>query len=40
MKQKENTIETSVENISNKKISWGIKRNKIIKLKEKGKKSN
>ncbi len=27
MKQKENTIETSVENISNKKISWGIKRN-------------
>ena len=27
MKQKENTIETSAENISNKKISWGIKRN-------------
>ena len=27
MKQKENTIETSTENISNKKISWGIKRN-------------
>ena len=27
MKQKENTIEASAENISNKKISWGIKRN-------------
>ena len=27
MKQKENTIQTSAENISNKKISWGIKRN-------------
>lgn len=27
MEQKENTIQTSAENISNKKISWGIKRN-------------
>ena len=27
MKQKETTIQTSAENISNKKIGWGIKRN-------------